>query len=311
MTDDAVGCSMSEVLVVGESLIDVVRYPDGSTHAAPGGSPANVAVALGRLGREVSFVTQWGADEYGALLCSWLAESNVDIVNVGPSHAPTSLATAVLDEEGSASYEFSFEWDIEEIPSWGGFLHVGSLAALQNPGAQQVRRLVEQASGRIPVSYDPNIRPRLVGDRSDAVQSVEAFVRLSDVVKTSEEDLEFLYSGSDPMVAAEKWSAMGPGIVVVTRAEQGAVIVTEGERQAVEGIAVPVVDTVGAGDTFMAAFIDGLLRSVGGRDMRTTLRAMSGEQLERLARRAVGAATVTVSRCGMDPPFSAELEAFV
>lgn len=292
---------------MGEALIDVVHYPDGSTHATPGGSPANVAVALGRLGRPVHLVTQWGADAYGDLLASWLAESSVEVTRLGPDEVPTAMATARLDAGGSASYEFTFDWQIAQIGESARFLHVGSLGALHEPGARQVRELVRAQAGQGLVSYDPNVRPGLVENRHETVLAVEDFVGLSDVVKASDEDLEFLYPDEEPLDAAERWLYRGPAMVIVTHGGGGATALVGRARLHVPGVSVQVVDTVGAGDTFMAAFIDGLIRTGPWKETMVDVRGVRTEMVEQLVRHAVTASSITVGRCGMDPPHAAEL----
>lgn len=299
------------VLVVGEALVDVVRRADGRVDESPGGSPANVALALGRLGQEVALVTRLGADEHGERVRGWLRGSGVEVVaSVG---ARTATATASLDASGSATYEFDLDWSLagmgSELPASASIVHAGSIAALLDPGASDVARLVRAMRETALVTYDPNVRPALLPDREDARGRIEEWVALADVVKASEEDLEWLYPGADPVEAAAAWLAAGPAVVVVTLGGGGAVAVTRADAVRVAAVRVDVVDTVGAGDTFMAALIDGLVRSgrvgAGG---RAALSEVGAEELEQLLASAARAAAITVSRSGADPPSRAELD---
>jgi len=299
-----------KLLVVGEALIDVVRRADGSVDESPGGSPANVALALGRLGHAPTLLTRLGADEGGDRIRAWLGDSHVDVVAVPASR--TATATASLDADGSATYEFNLEWALPDVAAAPpvSIVHTGSIAALLEPGASEAARLVRALRETTLVTYDPNVRPALLPDRADARARVEAWVALADVVKASEEDLAWLYPEADPLTAAEIWLASGPALVVVTLGGGGAVAMTRTHLVRVTAEQVDVVDTVGAGDTFMAALIDGLF-GLGEVDAgaRLGLRDMGSDHVRRLLTHAARAAAVTVSRAGADPPWRRELDA--
>ena len=187
---------MSEhALVIGEALVDVVMRTDGSVDAHPGGSPANVAIGLGRLGRDVELLAYLADDDNGALVREHLAASQVSLA-AGSLGAPaTSVATAHLDDAGAATYEFELEWalaaDAAPTPS-PLVVHTGSIAAVLAPGAESVRDLVASFREGATVTYDPNARPSLMGEPADARAAIEAMVALADVVKVSDEDLEWL-----------------------------------------------------------------------------------------------------------------------
>jgi fructokinase len=181
------------------------------------------------------------------------------------------------------------------------------------PGSEQVLKAVQHAHPRATISYDPNCRPSIITDPEYARAEAETFVRLADVVKASDEDLQWLYPDLDPLDAARNWlsiggAAGGPAVVVVTRGAHGAWAVNAaGEAQA----PVPptaVVDTVGAGDSFMAALLSALVdRELDGAQRRDALRSLSVEELAGVLRYAAKAAALTVSRAGANPPHRAEL----
>jgi fructokinase len=300
------------VLVVGEALVDVVPDRDGRPQDLPGGSPANVAITLGRLGRDVRLVTVLGADRRGELVRTWLEASNVTVHAEPPGSGRTSSAVVTLDASGAATYEFDVVWDLGTVPTGQhDALHVGSIATVLAPGADVVLEAVRAHHGRALVSLDPNARPALTPDHPAAVARVEELVALSDVVKVSDEDLEWLHPDRDPVATAQRWATLGPALVVVTRGGEGAVAVRPaGAVLPVPGVPVRVADTVGAGDTFSGVLVDALLGlGVGGPGARAALAALSDRDvLEAVSAASVGAA-VTVSRPGADPPDRAELSA--
>src|SRR3954468_11213348 len=177
---------MAGVLVVGESLIDVVRRPDGTTVEHAGGSAANVAVALARLGRPVQLLTAYADDEHGAALARHLNQAAVGIA--GDPHAldRTATASATLADDGTATYTFDIEWRLNPTPDLTPVaVHACSIGAVLEPGAADVRRLLEDLRPHATVSYDVNARPAVTGGGPDLVRSVEDVVALADLVKAS------------------------------------------------------------------------------------------------------------------------------
>lgn len=293
-----------EFLVVGECVADIVRTPGEADRPYAGGSPANVAYGLARLGRPVALLTQLGDDPMGRLVRTHLEGAGARVLTDGqPVATPTAIVS--LDGRGHASYEFAVAWSLDPdgptapvLPS-ARHVHLGSIASVMEPGASAGRRLLRalRESGAT-VSYDPNVRPALFGERKAGIAAVEECVALSHLVKASDEDLEWLYPGVPAAEAAARWLALGPRAVIVTRGGDGAFAVTaEGSLHA-DAVPTTVVDTVGAGDSFMSAALDAL----AGREL-------DGAAVESALRRAVAAAAVTVSRAGANPPTAAELAA--
>ncbi|MBL0884940.1 carbohydrate kinase family protein [Myceligenerans indicum] len=310
----------SHVLAVGESLVDVVHRPDGSVAEHPGGSIANVALTLGRLGRDVRLATWLGRDERGDSVRAWLAESDVALAAGSDGAERTSVGVATLDDGGSATYEFDMTWQVPPGAAAGSdtlAVHTGSIAAVLEPGSSQVRALLEAARATSTITYDPNARPMIMGTADEARGRIEALVALSDVVKVSDEDLGWLYPGQDPVEAARAWLTAGatgssgqegPAVVVVTKGGDGAVALTAGGDVEVKAPSAQVVDTVGAGDSFMGALIDGLWgNDLLGAARRDALRAVGPEALTAVLERCVAVAAITVSRAGANPPRRDEL----
>lgn len=308
--------------VIGEALVDEVVRAGQEAVAHVGGSPLNVAVGLARLGHPVQFLGRFGQDAYGDMVAGHLRENHV-LVPVVPDSLPTSTARAVLSEDGAATYEFALDWELPATLGPGGapdfmlaattLLHTGSIATMLAPGAEQVFNAVVAAHPSATISYDPNCRPTIITDVHYAREQAEKFVRLADVVKASDEDLEWLYPGIDPKESARKWLAIGgkegPGVVVVTRGAEGPWAVCASGETACAAPLTQVVDTVGAGDSFMAALLGALVdRELDGAQRRDALRAISVPMLEELIRYAARAAAITVSRAGASPPTRAELQ---
>lgn len=300
-------------LVVGEAVVDEVRAIGGGVTAHPGGSPANVALGLARLDRPVQLLTELGDDDYGRMVRGHLEASGV--VVEAQQATRTSTARATLGADGSASYEFDIAWTLtaRDAPpdTTVGHVHTGSLASLLAPGASTVASLLVRHRGAT-TSYDPNVRPALAGDHGLAVATVERFVALSDVVKASAEDAQWLYPDAALAEVADRWLGLGPGLVVLTRGEDGALARTTSTWIDIDPVPVPVADTVGAGDAFMATMLDGLAREgLLGLGRRSHLTGAPTSTLTSVLTRAARAAAITVSRPGADPPTTADLDADV
>ena len=189
----------------------------------------------------------------------------------------TSSAEARIGADGAATYVFDLRWNApgtdRAVPSGARHVHTGSIGALLPPGGRKVPGWVESARSTCTVSYDPNVRPALMGSAENARAKVERLVGLSDVVKASDEDLAWLAPGVEPAEVAAAWLELGPGLVVVTRGEQGAIAACRAGTFEVPPIEVEVADTVGAGDAFMAGLLDGLrIADLIGADRREALR---------------------------------------
>ena len=299
-------------LVIGESLVDIVSLTDGSSVEHPGGSPANVAVALARLGADVGLATAYADDRLGRLLDQHFADAGVSLVGDPHVLARTSSAVATLDESGAATYAFDLEWVLPPLPPSddpAALVHTGSLGAVMEPGAGTVAATVAELARTSTVSYDINARPAATGVDEGIVSRVEALVALSDVVKASDEDLEALYPGSAVEKTVRRLLGLGAGTVVVTWGGEGASCHTTAGSFEVAAERVDVADTIGAGDSFCAALLDGLRRrDLFGAARRPDLRSLPLDAWREVVERANRAAAITVSRPGANPPSEAELE---
>lgn len=304
--------------VIGEALVDIVQRDGEEPHAHPGGSPMNVAVGVSRLGHEAQFIGRYGNDDYGQMIDSHLRASDVKLP-VGADDKRTSTAQANIGEDGAATYEFKIDWSLdaatstlEDVAQSATVIHVGSIGAMLEPGASDVVKTIEAGKSHALISYDPNCRPSIIPDSSEARHWAETIVASSDVIKASDEDLLWLYPNRTLEETAQAWLDLGAALVVVTRGELGPCALTQKTAPAgvaVDAYRVEVADTVGAGDSLMAALLARLVdHGIEGADARAKLEALTEEQIEELLTFSATAAGITVSREGANPPSREELE---
>ena len=309
------------VCVIGEALIDLVidssaTLPDGATRytAFPGGSPYNVSIGLARLGQPSQLLARLSHDAFGRQIRQHAVSNGVDLsLSVDASEA-TTLAVVGLDSNHNALYDFylngTADWlwtdaELSRLTDEISWVHTGSLASWTLPGASRIEARLAglRASGAAIISFDPNVRPALMPAHDDAVATIERLVGLSHVVKASAEDLAWLYPDRAIDDALLAWRALGPSVVVVTDGGRGAHAVGMSEPFAVAAPQITVVDTVGAGDAFMAGLINALVRT----DLLVS--EVSQESLRPVIEEAVLVAALTCQVAGGNPPTAAELAA--
>jgi fructokinase len=302
------------VAVIGEALIDLAEDGDDEPRLArPGGSPYNVAIGLARLERHAAFVGRFSADPLGAVLRRHAERSSVDLSLSIAAPEPSSIAMVELVDgiaryrfgvEGTADFQF-IDAELAPVADTVHALHFGSLASWTAPGDAAIERLVRSVRGRLLVTYDPNVRPHLQPDPAVAREQVERSLALAHLVKTSDEDVAYLYPGVALDEVARGWLALGPAVVIVTRGGEGATAFTAGSQVDRPVGRTAVVDTVGAGDSFMSGLLDGLIE----RDLLTpgALDAIDAGVLGELLERASLIAAITCSRAGANPPRRSEL----
>jgi fructokinase len=308
------GSGAVRTLVVGEALIDAVTRPGGNTEEHVGGSPANVAFGLAALEHPVDLATWIATDERG-LRIEDVCRGRGVALTPGSQGAPfTSVAHATLDASGAASYVFDLEWQVASVPGLTayGHVHTGSIAAVLEPGGGQVRDILAAARALgATVSYDPNARPSLMGRPDRARSIIESSIALSDVVKVSDEDIEWLCPGEPVDDVVRAWGELGAALVVVTRGGDGASVrVTRtGETRSLPAPTVQVVDTVGAGDSFMAGLVSGLLDAglLGGASGRDRLERADLAVVVPAVERALRTGALTVERAGAHAPGRSDL----
>jgi fructokinase len=307
---------MTRFVVCGETLIDLVQSDTGtedsfrsSWEALSAGGPMNSAVALGKLGDDVHFLGRISTDAFGRQLREHITRAGVELDLATESSQATSIAVVSLDEEGVASYTFhfaetaNFGWQVDDLPTLAreDWLHIASLSCVVSPGAEVLLGWMRDVSSG--VSYDINVRPTVITDPEVYWRKVQPWLRAvgrrTGIVKASDEDIKFLAEAGlagDPLEVAASWvEQYGLGLAVVTLgAGGGAAVEPGGAVTRVPGFPTRVVDTVGAGDTFMAGFLDAYVQ-----------RRLS---LSESLRRGAAAASIVCSRQGAQPPTVAEVE---
>jgi len=314
--------SKNIIAIGGENLIDFVQSGtengEPTFTANPGGSPFNVAVGASRQGADVHYLSPISTDEMGDMLADRLTNSGVSLAAPRRTE-PTSRAIVTLTG-GIPSYEFHREGtaercvDVDSIqtamPEGTAVLHVGSLAMASGSDADAWAQACKLAYNRgIFVSLDPNIRASLIDDRDTFMGRLEGAFQSANLIKLSDEDLEWIYPDMPLEKAAQhllgKTSA---ALLVLTLGPDGARGYLNGETLHIPAPKVdPLMDTVGAGDTFMATLITTL--SDQDRLSNDRVRDMDLAQLETLLKRAGKAAAINCEQSGCNPPTSDELNA--
>ncbi len=268
----------------------------------------------GGLKRPTAFISRISADGNGEALAGALAANRVDLSFVARDMRPTTLAFVMRGTAKTGSrYSFYLDgtaydgpWPFPaEWPKGARHLHVGSFGAVERHG-HAVIEAIQLASSLATVSFDPNIRPFVTPDREAVGLLVERQVSLAHIVKASEEDLEWLYPGRSLEESLAAWAKSGPRLCVATMGERGAIAILGEERIEIPAPHVEVVDTVGAGDSFMSGLLSAMDRDHA---LGAEAPAPSRSELERWLRFAAAASAITCSRKGSDPPTREEVEA--
>jgi fructokinase len=300
------------VVVTGEALIDLVLARDGTLEGHPGGGPYNVARTIARLQQAVRYLGRLSTDGFGKRLRQELETDGVGLESVIATDAPTTLALAELDEAGAADYHFyesgtsapglTLAAAEAALPERVGVFYVGTLGLVFEPLATTLEALARRMATDTLIALDPNCRPSMIDDPAGFRGRLERLLARTDVMKASVEDLAWIDPGNDPIPAARALLAQPHAVALVTLGGAGALAVTAQDAIEVPSPAVDVVDTIGAGDAFMGAFLAHWRAAGLG---RTDLGRL--DAVERAATFACRVAALTCARAGADPPRLAEL----
>lgn len=308
-------------LSCGDALFDVFAEPGEDVSqirlgARVGGSPLNVALGLARLGHHAAYFTKMSDDLFGGQLRAFMRRERIDERFLVPTTRNTTLAIVSLSPEGTARYSFYIDGTADRsietsdvpasFPPELEAIHIASYSTVTEPTAGALAALVRRETDRRFISYDPNIRASIEPDLDVWRAKVAELAACATLIKASEEDLEQLYPGRGAEAVLADWVGAGAALAVITRGENGAVaLAASGAAASVPGVAVDVVDTVGAGDTFQAAMLAKLKED--GALTRPALEAAARPMLEALLGFAIRAAAITCSRRGADLPTRADL----
>ncbi len=304
--------------VIGEVVVDRFFHADGTVTDVAGGSSANTAIALQRAGVDTSLRARFSRDDAGRALRAHNAAEGLDLTAAPDVDDPASIVEVRLAADGQPSYLFrlagaaDWQWTADELaaplPSGTGLVHVGSLASVLEPGATRMRDWLLALPARPLVSFDPNARPAAAASDVEAEHmraGVAAWAAVADFIKVSDEDLRWLSPGVPEHEQAAQWSR-NTGFVVMTRGGDGSALYVDGQHVLdVPATVVAVVDTVGAGDTFMAWLIRGVLDACETRTLHDL--AHDADAMRAIITTAGRAAAITCSRRGCNPPRPSEL----
>lgn len=310
---------MSSVLVIGEALVDVVHSGDGGIKNVPGGSPANTAVALARLGITTFMKARISKDKFGSEIRSYLENQNVDLNFSLFVDEPSSVIDAFIQKDGSAKYEANLKgasdygWTESELDIALAenikIIQLGSLTSYIEPGASNVEKWYKKlrSNSKHLLTFDPNIRHPLDAQPEDEVRKrAKNLASLAHVVKASDEDLSWISPDQDVIETAKNFIENGTTLVVITLGKNGAVAINSNfEVIQIPAPVVEVKDTIGAGDTFAAALIAQLLEKQIVDEK--ALSALAVSDLRDILSNCAMTSALTCSRQGANPPYRHEV----
>jgi fructokinase len=262
---------MNKIWVTGDAVVDLIPDTENSYLKCPGGAPANVAVAVSRLGGDSAFFGRAGQDPLGQFMKETLNNEgvNTDFMVLDQAQR-TSTVIVGLDESGERSFTFMVKPSADQfmlpsdIPDFSEnqWLHVCSIALANEPSRSSTllaMQKIKSAGGFI--SFDPNLRDEVWADQSEIKPVVLAAVAMADVVKFSDDELLFLTDTNTIEAGLEAIAKFQNTLVLITQGAKGALVITQGKQQRIAGKAVKPTDTTGAGDAFVGGLITYLAQS--------------------------------------------------
>lgn len=305
--------NMLDVIALGELLIDFTPYgfsDNGNPifERNPGGAPANVLATLARLGARTAFIGKVGNDQFGMALRDCLMDNRIDVTGLKVSDSVnTTLAFVHLNSDGDRTFSFyrnpgaDMMLEPGDIPtdliSRAGILHFGSLSLTDEPARSATLMALETAiSNNVVISYDPNLRPPLWRSLADAEREIKRGLEYADILKISEEELEFITKEKDHETGSKILSDMGITLIFVTLGPKGTFFrhgLTTGKLHTYD---VKVVDTTGAGDAFMG----GILYKLRGKS-REALMRLDRSEIEQMVDFANAVGALTTQKKGAIP----------
>lgn len=288
---------MKKLIAIGEALIDFIPEQSGkgikdvkAFVPAVGGAPANVCGAFVKLGGDAALITQLGLDPFGDKILEELSGFGIDCTYVlRTEKANTSLAFVALKEDGNREFSFYRKPaadmllaadDIQQAWFQDGYvLHFCSVSLGNFPMKEAHKRAIEYArkEGSI-ISFDPNLRQALWQDEKELKKAVLEFLPQADILKISDEELEFITGTTDLQEALEVCFQGNVELVIYTKGKDGAECFTKKAKAAAKGKTVKAVDTTGAGDAFIGSFLYQLFEDSVARE---ELSELTTEQMER------------------------------
>lgn len=279
-------------------------------HPVLGGGPMNVAIAAARLGAPAAFVGGVSTDEYGQRIMDHLTANGVAVDAVQSSDRPT--ARAIVEYTPDLVFRFEGEdtadtmlgpVNLTGLPVPPTIVHGGTLGMFRGKTAESLATLAAEHRGI--VSVDPNVRPQIIDDRASWDHYHERWLAVAHIYKASDQDLAWIWPGDSEEACVERLLQRGVNVVVITRGSDGLVVFGPSLSATAPAPSIEVVDTVGAGDTAIAAVLVGLLDR--GVTDAAGLERLTEPEWKTIAEGATEAAAITCSRAGANPPDRSEV----
>ncbi len=317
---------MAEIVTLGELLVDMFPAELGrhmahvtAFHPKPGGAPANVAVAVAKLGRQAAFIGKVGDDAFGQHLAAVLERQGVDTrgIRVDPK-ARTTMAFIAKPDANRAEYVFyrnpgadillaPDDLDVELLQGAKAF-HFGSVSLTDEPSRSATKAAVQIArKGGAMISFDVNFRPSLWASQQQAMEQIDAMVPEADLLKVNEDELRLLTGVDDLDKGTQQLLSRGPQLIVVTLGPDGSYFRCKAGEDRVSPFPVETVDAVGCGDAFVAGVLCRVTESLDWRQ------ALQPEKLREYLRYANAVGALTATTQGVIPalPTADEVETFL
>ena len=305
------------IISLGEALIDFISKEGLSFEGFPGGSPMNTSVAISRLGVPCKFLGRISTDIFGNRLIDHLKTNSVGIDMIIRTDDSTTLSFVHKQTDGQAQYGFFANGTADRnfpkeelkkiiLPSEARIIHFGSISLSMEPCGSTISEFLLNTPKNLILSFDPNIRPSLVPDKTKYMERFKKLCKISSIVKLSDEDLLWLYPELETDKAISLLLELGVSLIALTTGKTGALLINKNNRVLSPLFDLPVADTIGAGDTFHGALLSYLYKQ-NWLD-RNTLNNLSKEQLNSIGNYANKAAGINCSRSGANPPTELDMD---
>lgn len=247
------------IYTIGECLLDIVFRNGQPEWSCPGGSMLNSAVSLGRYGQPVAFLSETGNDRVGDLIHDFLSKNGVSINHLLVYKGKSTLALAFLDDRGDAAYQFYHqlptvapEFRLPALTS-ADLLMFGSYYSMSDRNQGNIGRVVSRAvESGAHVLYDPNFRKPHLDNLPETFSAIIRNISMADLVRASDEDMHLIAGAENGIQAYDFVRESGCKLLVYTRNREGVDLFTPWFTKHYHVPGVPVVSTVGAGDSFNA-----------------------------------------------------------
>lgn len=264
----------NDVLTIGEILTDMISEEYGQSHESTvyrnyfGGSPANIAMNVKKLGIRSLVASAVGDDGMGAFLINHLKEAGIESGLVQKVSASTSMVV-VTKSKGTpipifyrgADYQIEYTAELEKALLDSKIVHFSCWPISMEPARQTIEKVLEVArENGILISFDPNYHPMIWKKGEDGIAFVKSIIGKVDILKPSEDDAERLFGKDTPENQVQKFLDLGAKLVIMTLGKDGAIVSNGKETIRLNTLATEVVDTTGAGDAFWSGFYTALVK---------------------------------------------------